>query len=265
MKHKILQKIPTECPWRDTLYWYEATNSTNDLAKGFAKEGAAHGTVILAGTQTGGRGRMGRSFLSPEGGLYLSVILRPKCPATELMHLTCATGVATSDAVEQIADFRPGIKWINDLVWSGKKLGGILTELSLDAKTGLVDYAVIGIGINCREPEGGFPSDIADIAVSLSGAAGKDIDPAAAAAALITALWKMDMQLLSGKKALMDTYRSLCVTLGKQILVLRGSDKRPGKALDVNDDGGLVVEYGDGYIATVSSGEVSVRGMWDYV
>ena len=265
MKNKILQKIPTECPWRDTLYWYEATVSTNTLAKELAKDGAAHGTVILAGKQTGGRGRMGRSFLSPEGGLYLSVVLRPNCPAAELMHLTCAAGVATVNAVAQVAGFRPGIKWINDLVWESKKLGGILTELSLNAKTGLVDHAIIGIGINCREPEGGFDPEVAGIAASLSAAAGKTIDPTTLAAALITALWKMDQELLSGKAAHMDAYRSLCVTLGKQILVLRGQGKTPAKALDVDADGALLVQYADGSTEAVNSGEVSVRGMWDYV
>ncbi len=265
MKNIILHKIPAECPWRDTLYWYEKTISTNDLAKQLAKEGAAHGTVIIAQRQTGGRGRMGRSFLSPEGGLYLSVILRPKCPAAELMHLTCAVGVAAVKAVEKVAGFRPGIKWINDLVWNSKKLGGILTELSLDAKTGLVDYAIIGIGINCREPEDGFSGDVANIAVSLSEAAGRAIAPAPLAAALIAALWEMDKELLSDKATPMDAYRSLCVTLGKQILVLRGEEKIPGKALDVDDQGALVVQFTDGSTAAVNSGEVSVRGLWDYV
>ena len=146
MKQKILSQITTECPWRDTLYWYDAIDSTNTQAKNMAKQGAPHGTVVIAGSQSAGRGRMGRSFTSPpDAGLYLSVVLRPNCPAEALMHLTCAAAVAGCDAVEAVCGIRPDIKWTNDLVFGSKKLGGILTELSINSATGLVDFAIIGI------------------------------------------------------------------------------------------------------------------------
>ena len=104
MKQIILQKLPTECPWRDTLYWNNSTDSTNTQAKLLAQQGAPHGTVLIAGEQTGGRGRLGRSFESQIGmGVYLSVILRPQCPADKLMHLTCAAAVAMCDAVEKVS------------------------------------------------------------------------------------------------------------------------------------------------------------------
>ncbi|MBQ6840459.1 MAG: biotin--[Oscillospiraceae bacterium] len=138
MKQKILQKIPTECPWRDTLYWYDTIDSTNTQAKLLAQQGAPHGTVLIAGEQTGGRGRLGRTFESCAGmGVYLSVILRPNCAAEALMHLTCAAGAAMCEAVENVSGIRPGIKWINDLVVKKKKLGGILTELSVNPKPAL--------------------------------------------------------------------------------------------------------------------------------
>jgi len=262
MKDSIISNLPTECPWRDTLYWYPQVDSTNTLAKKMAKEGAAQGTVIIAGMQTGGRGRMGRSFQSPGGtGMYLSVILRPDCHPTDLMHLTCAAGVAAVTAVERATGIRPGLKWINDLVLEGKKLGGILAELSLNPKTGRVDYAVIGIGINCGQPEGGFTADVEKLAATLGGA----VSPEALAAEMIAALWEMNSRLLTEKKAIMDTYRALCVTLGRQITVIRGEDRFPAKAVDMDDDGGLVVLREDGRGETVSSGEVSVRGLWDYV
>ena len=147
MKETILKNLSAECPWRDTLYWYEAIDSTNTQAKRMAKEGAPHGTVLVAGYQAGGRGRMGRTFQSPAGeGMYLSVILRPGCTPDRLMHLTCAAGVAACEAVEAVCGIRPQVKWINDLVLGDRKLGGILAEMSLDQ--GVVDYAVIGIGIN---------------------------------------------------------------------------------------------------------------------
>lgn len=264
MKEKILQNLDAECPWRGTLHWYSTIDSTNTRAKAMARDGAPHGTVLIASHQTGGRGRMGRTFLSPEGmGIYLSVILRPNCEPARLMHLTCAAGVAMMEAVEQVSGIRPQVKWINDLVIGTKKLGGILTEMSLDK--GLVDYAVIGIGINCLQQETDFPPEIASLATSLSLAAGKRIAPEKLAAAMMEALWKMDQILFAKKAQLMARYKENCITLGKQIQVLRGEEVRPGKAYDLDEEGGLWVEYPDGQRECVASGEVSVRGMYGYV
>ena len=264
MKEKIFNSLNAECPWRDTLHWYSTTDSTNTQAKLLAKQGAPHGTVLIAGHQTGGRGRMGRTFQSPEGkGVYLSLILRPGCKPEQLMHLTCAAGVAMVEAVEKVSGVRPQIKWINDLVVHGTKLGGILTEMSVDK--GLVDYAVIGIGINCRQKEGDFPLEIASIATSLSLAAGKEILPEKLAAAMVEALWQMSLNLLTEKEQIMETYKNNCITLGKEIQVIKGDEVRPGNACDLDEDGGLWVEFPDGSRETVSSGEVSVRGMYGYV
>ena len=264
MKEKILHNLTAECPWRDTLYWYNTIHSTNTLAKQLAKEGAPHGTVLIAGHQTGGRGRMGRTFQSPAGaGVYLSVILRPNCAPEKLMHLTCAAGVAMMEAVENASGLRPQVKWINDLVVGTKKLGGILAEMSVDK--GIVEYAIIGIGINCLQKAGDFPPEIAGLATSLSLASGKDIPPDALAAAMVEALWKMDGALFARKSQLMAQYKDNCITLGKDIQVIRGDTIRPGKAYDLDEDGGLWVEYPDGNRECVASGEVSVRGMYGYV
>ena len=158
MKEQILTYLPAECPWGDTLHWFHTITSTNDVAKEMAKNGAPQGTVVVAGQQSSGRGRMGRSFSSPaEKGVYLSVILRPNCPAQKLMTLTCAVGVAMCNAVEQVAGVRPKIKWINDLILENRKLGGILTELC--AEQGIVTYAVVGVGINCDQAAQDFPPE----------------------------------------------------------------------------------------------------------
>ena len=264
MKEKILSYLPAECPWGDTLYWYSQTDSTNTQAKLLAKQGASQGTVLVAGNQTAGRGRMGRTFQSPDGqGVYLSVILRPNCAPTELMHLTCAVGVAMVNAVEKVCGIRPQVKWINDLVIGNKKLGGILTEMSL-AK-GLVEYAVVGIGINCLQEKEDFPAEIADLATSLSIACGKPVSPQHMAAAMISQLYAMAQTLLAKKEQWMAAYKANCITLGKDIQVIRPDCVLPGKALDIDADGGLVVKYADGSIQTVASGEVSVRGMYGYI
>ena len=217
--------------------------------------GAPHGTVVVAGSQSHGKGRMGRQFISPENGLYLSVILRPQLPAGELMHLTCCAGVAACNAVAAVTGTRPGIKWINDLIFDGKKLGGILTELGINPKTGYADYAVIGIGINCLD----IPTDVADMATCLSSMADKPISPAVMAAALIQELGQLD---LTQKETLLEQYRRDCVTLGRQVRIT--GTQITATALDITHDGSLLIRLADGSTQTVSSGEVSVRGMYGY-
>ena len=265
MTDAILASLSGAYPWKDRLQYFPSLDSTNDVLKTLARQCAPHGTAIVAGHQTGGHGRMGRSFHSPEGmGIYLSILLRPDCAPTELMHLTCAAAVAMCDAVENAALFRPGIKWTNDLVFGRRKLGGILTELGLSPK-GTVDWCVIGIGINCRQTPEDFPESIRDIAASVDMVTGKRNDPARLAAAMLEALHKMDFILLTDKEAILEQYRRDCVTIGQEISVVRGEEIRHGKALSVDDEGALMVEYDDGTLAAVNSGEVSIRGMYGYI
>lgn len=264
MEAQILSYLSPQYPWREEFRVLQTVGSTNDLVKELAAGGAPHGTVRVARQQTGGRGRRGRSFLSPPGaGVYLSILLRPNCRGMELMHLTCAVAVAMCDAVERAAGFRPGIKWTNDLVFRGKKLGGILTELSLDPQ-GLVAYAVIGVGINCCQQPEDFPQDLRPMASSLAAVKGAPVDPNRLAAAMMEALAKLDGDLLNRKSELLAQYRQDCVTLGKEISLIRGDEIRHGTALDVDDQGALVVAFPDGRVEAVTSGEVSVRGMYGY-
>lgn len=265
MKEAILSALSPAYPWKDRIAYTPSIGSTNDALKVLAQQGAPHGTALLAGHQTVGHGRMGRSFHSPEGmGIYLSILLRPDCAPTELMHLTCAAAVAMCDAVEKAAGFRPGIKWTNDLVWGKQKLGGILTELGL-ASDGNVEWCIIGIGINCCQKEGDFPEELRTIAASLNMVTGRDISPARLAGAMLDALAVMDHRLLKEKGAILETYRKDCVTLGQEISILRGDTLRHGTALSVDEEGALIVEYDDGTVAAVNSGEVSIRGMYGYL
>lgn len=265
MKQNILDALSTEYPWTDRFHFVSETGSTNDDLKAMAKQGAPHGTVLLADRQTGGHGRLGRSFHSPEGmGIYMSILLRPACAPAELMHLTCAAAVAMCDAVEDACAFRPGIKWTNDLVYGKRKLGGILTELGLNKK-GMVDYAIIGVGINCCQQPEDFPADIQPIAASLSMTSGQKIDRARVAAAMMEALYAMSCTLFSGSFVMLRQYRRDCVTLGQDVSILRGDDILHAHALDVDGSGALIVRYSDGTLEAVNSGEVSVRGMYGYL
>lgn len=255
-----------DCPWGSRVQVLETIDSTNNRCKLLAAQGAPEGTVLVADCQTGGRGRLGRSFLSPpHQGVYLSVILRPQVFPRDLMHLTCAVAEAMCDAVERAAGFRPGIKWTNDLVSGQKKLAGILTELSVEAESGRVSSVVAGIGINCNQEAQDFPSEIREIATSLRQILGAPIDRSQLAAAMIRNLHRMDGAWKTGKAEWMARYAADCMTIGKDIQVVRGDAIRRAHADGIDADAALLVTYEDGTKEAVSSGEVSVRGMYGYV
>ena len=263
MVHKIKQLLPGDHPWQNQIHHFACVESTNTLAKEMAKQGAPHGTVLIADSQTGGRGRLGRHFHSPaDMGIYMSVILRYGCKAEKLMHLTCACGVSICDAVAECIGIRPGIKWTNDLVHQGKKLGGILTELVF---CGEEICAIVGIGLNCSQNPTDFDQEIRPIAASLTMISDQKVAREQVAAAMIRHLLQMDAQLLADPKAIMERYRKDCITIGKEISLLRGDTVRHGIALEVEDDGALLVRFIDGSTEAVQSGEVSVRGMYGYV
>lgn len=265
MRKEMILQLKESCPWQDSLLWFDTIDSTNTRARALAAQGAPHGTVLIADQQTGGRGRRGRSFHSPAGaGIYMSVILRPNCQPMQLMHLTCAVAVAMCDAVENAVGIRPGIKWTNDLVCGRQKIAGILTELGL-SPAGMVDYAIIGVGLNCDQKPSDFPEELRSFAGSLHSVTGEKIDRAKVAAAMMDALYRMDRSLLAARTAMLEQYRRDCVTLGREVSVVRADGStRHGIALDVDSEGALIVRFSTGETDTVNSGEVSVRGMYGY-
>ncbi len=216
----------------------EETDSTNRVAKDLARQGAPHGTAVLAGRQTSGRGRLGRAFFSPEGGLYLSVILYPQCPPEDRALMTPMAAVAVCRALEQVCGVSPGIKWVNDLYLGGKKLCGILCE-------GCGDAVIVGIGLNLRTPERGFPADIPAAALDTP------VDRQALAEAI-------RQQLLQPGDFLTE-YREKCLLLEKTVTVhpVSGTPYE-ACARDIDSRGRLVVESCRGREA-LDSGEVSVR------
>ena len=261
MKDKILSFLPADHPWRNSILWFDCIDSTNNRAKEMALGGAPHGTVLIADHQTGGRGRMGRSFSSPAAmGVYMSVILRLQTPPDQLMHLTCAAAVAACEGIEKAVHLRPGIKWTNDLVFGGRKLAGILTELII---TPGETAAIIGIGINCAQREEDFPEEIQDFAGSLFMACGQGVDRAQVAAALIEAFSQM-AEKLTDKQSVLSTYRRDCITIGKEISLLTPGEIRHGKAIGIDENCALLVEFSDGHSEAVNAGEVSIRGMYGY-
>ena len=246
------------------LLCLETVDSTNNEVKRRAEEGAPEGLVVLADRQTGGKGRLGRTFVSPPGQLYFTVLLRPSCPLRELMWLTAWAAVSVCDGIERACAFRPGIKWTNDIIVDGRKLCGILTELGIEGESGAVRYAAVGIGVNVNETAADFGPELSPVAISLAQIMGTPPRRAALAAAILSALDDNYRRFPGDKAAFLERYRAGCLTVGRQVRLVRGETEETGFAEGVDEDFALVVRLDDGSRKAVSSGEVSVRGMLGY-
>lgn len=250
------------------LRCYPELDSTNNLAKRLTQTSASDGTAVIADSQTAGRGRMNRSFQSPKGkGIYLSVLLRPTLPPDRLPPVTALAGVAVCAAVERVCNVRLGLKWPNDPVLNGKKLCGILTEMSLEAETGRLQSLVVGIGINVLQEPEDFSPEVQTVATSLLQELQRPVSRPRLAAALLEELDQVYAALQKGDlSAYLAAYRRNCVNLGKMVqLIPTGSGEREiAEAVDIDDEFALIVRRQDGSIHIVRSGEVSVRGLWGY-
>ncbi len=234
-----------------------SVTSTNILAKEIAAQGAKEGSVIVAREQTQGRGRMGRSFYSPgSSGIYFTIILRPQLNLEDSLMITTAAAVAVAKAIETIAQVKAEIKWVNDIFVDGKKVCGILTEASINFESGGLEYAVVGIGINISTQD--FPEEISQVAGSVFGDKPKDATTTSQLVAEVLNNLSECMNSLTDKKYL-EEYRRRSFLIGQEILVLKGKDTLPAKAIDIDEKARLVVEYENHIIEPLSSGEVSVR------
>ena len=249
-----------EHPWAGTVEVLDTVDSTNNYLKTKGAAGAPQGTVAVADCQTGGRGRLGRSFDSaPGSGIYLSVLLRPACRPQALMTLTAQAAVAVRRAIRTVTGAEAGIKWVNDLVLGDRKICGILTELSLEAESGLVSYAVVGVGVNCNRPAESFPPELRQTAGSILSQTGRQTERSRLAAEMIRALSRLP------ELDWREEYRAACVNLGKEIQILApGQPPRTGVAMDVGPSAELIVRTESG-LESVQSGEVSVRGLYGYI
>ncbi|SEK45036.1 biotin--[acetyl-CoA-carboxylase] ligase [Ruminococcus albus] len=240
-----------------SLTVYKETDSTNTRLRELAANGAPEGTAVIAGMQTGGKGRLGRKFFSPSNtGLYLSILLKPEMTAADAVRITTAAAVAVAEAVEKISGKRSDIKWVNDVYMDGRKICGILTEASFNLENGGLDYAVCGIGINVYEPEGGFPEDIKDIAGAVLDTPAEDIRNRMAAMVLENF---MGYYRHLSENSFLQGYQSRLMWRGEDINIIRGSEITPAKLIDADEKCRLMVRYEDGTEDTVSSGEISIR------
>ena len=240
-----------------TLTVYKETDSTNIRLRELASQGAPEGTAVIAGMQTKGRGRLGRSFFSPsDTGLYLSILLRPDMTAADAVRITTAAAVAVAETAEDISGKKADIKWVNDVYIGGKKICGILTEAAFGLENGGLEYAVCGIGINVYEPQGGFPDEIKDIAGALLDKPDDDVRNRLAAG-IIMRFMKYYREL--SQNTFMQGYRERLIWRGEEINIIRGSEVFPARLIDVDEQCRLITERTDGSREVVSSGEISIR------
>lgn len=224
---------------------------------------AAHGLAIIAHAQTHGRGRQGRTWASPpSGNLYMSVVLRPAPlgllgkDASHAGLITLAGGMAAAEAIADLTGVTVGLKWPNDLMVGGRKLGGLLVEARFMGNELL--YIVFGIGINLGAREADFPEDVRAIATSVAMLTGHTIEPEAAAAAVLDAM-DAEMRALAsraGRAGLVRRFRGICSTIGQRVAADRWGVRIKGVAVEVDTSGGLVIELKDGERITLASGDV---------
>lgn len=228
----------------------ESVDSTNTLAKKMALDGAKTPLVIVADHQSSGRGRLGRSFYSPKtDGLYMSVLVDPNQSKIDVQTLTHFVATAVADAVDGLCENTcVSIKWVNDLLIGGKKICGILCESGRGGDG--VNYVVIGIGVNLYEAD--FPDDIKDIAGSVYSCTGKKLDRAALVAGIVK-----NLDGYSGD--FMDAYRQRLVVIGKRVRVINHEGEYFAKALEIEDDGALIVLDENGEMQRLCFGEISLR------
>ena len=254
---EVKNSLSTKILGSDIKY-FTTTDSTNNQAKKLALSGAVDGTIVISEEQGGGRGRLSRSFFCPKyKGIWFSVILRPDFLPQEAPKCTLLAAVAVTKAIYDVTGVKVGIKWPNDILYNGKKLVGILTEMSAEMER--INYIVIGIGIDVNISVEEMPEDIRDIATSLSQITGKEVSRLKL---LNKLLYHLEQLYIMAQKQnfapILDEWRKYSITLNQEIKVISGNNVTYGKAVDIDDDGALLVKI-NGQIKRVLAGDVSIR------
>ena len=262
MKTEILNQLETAWAGK-TCLCFPTLESTNDYAKELAKQECVHGTLIVADTQTAGKGRRGRVWKSPKGTtISMSLCLEPKLPKEKVSGITLAAALSVAEAIFDLTGKRAQIKWPNDIVLNGRKICGILTELVFRKET----YAVIvGVGINVNTEQ--FPEEIQEVASSLKRECGREFSRETLIATILKYFERFfeSYEKTQDLRLLRDDYEAMLANKGKEVLVLDPQGSYTGIAKGITDSGNLVVMCEDGSEKEVYSGEVSVRGLYGYV
>ncbi len=238
------------------VYCFRETNSTQIVARELAARGAGEGTVVLAEGQTRGKGRRGRSWFSPPGqGIWISIILRPPISPLQAGRVCLTSALAVAEAIKEITGLLTLIKWPNDLLIGGKKVGGILIEMA--AEMDLVKFLVLGIGVNVNQDE--FPDELGGIALSLKQERREEISRLSLLQDILRRLDNYYLSLRKGEfEALANRWRRFSATLGKQIRVSLPGEIVEGQAIEIDADGALLLRLDSGFVKRLVGGEVSI-------
>lgn len=238
------------------VHVFNETGSTNDVIEKLARDGAKEGVVVFAESQSKGRGRMGRKWVSPPRmGLWFSVLLRPQMRPQTVTRITVAAAVALSRALNRGAGLTPQIKWPNDIHLDGRKVAGILTELN--AELDRVKYVILGIGVDVNLTESDLPEDLRSVATSVRVASGRKIDRPQLAAIVLEELDNIYAQLGDAEfRKVAEEWEQQCITLGKDVAITIGSREIRGRAESLDDDGALMVRTSHGQLERIVGGDV---------
>ena len=237
---------------------FTETASTNDVVEKLARDGLPEGAVVFAEAQSGGRGRLGRTWVSPAGvGLWFSILLRPRLHPTSATQLTVLAAVAVARAIERQTELRPAIKWPNDVLVGHRKVAGILLEMSTELDR--IRHAVLGIGIDVNVPGEAFPQSIRTVATSLAAEAGHPIDRPALATQVLAELDHLYARLNAGDfHEVGDEWMRRCSTLGQHVTIHMGSRAVAGRAEALDEDGALLVRTEHGVLERIVGGDVTL-------
>lgn len=254
---QIMAQLETDFIGRE-IHYFEKVSSTNTVAKQQAQKGAKEGTTIIAETQTKGKGRLNRPWASPEGGVWLSIIMRPEMKAEEALKITLVTAVAVANALRKMFGLKVEIKWPNDVLVNGKKVCGILAEASSKGKT--VDSVVVGIGINAGFSLDVLPKELQATATTLREVLKSDVDVEKLVCVLLKEFEdRYKMLKTKNFKTLLNEWRGMAGFLGKKVEIYGFGKKFEGTAVNIDEDGALIVKLADGSTRKVLSGDVTAR------
>lgn len=240
------------------IHLLNTVDSTNDYAKMLAKQDAPEYTLVVADTQTHGKGRMGRVFSSPSGtGIYMSFILRPKTSLETAQLITSCVAVAISKAIDTLCNCSSKIKWVNDIFLNDKKISGTLTEGAINFENGSFEYAIVGIGINVRSVKNIFDGELSSIATSIEDETGLKISRSRLIAEVFNNVYSQLQSI--DEKSFIKEYKKRSLIVGKDVIVSENGQEVFAKAIGIDKTAGLIVQFEDGSTKVLNSGEARIR------
>lgn len=262
---EIQNQLKTKIVGRRIIY-FDSIDSTNNIAKDYALNDWEEGLVITSEEQTNGRGRRGRPWASPKGsGVWMSLLLRPNILPSEAPKFTLLAAVAVVKAIYEETGLEAQIKWPNDIIVHKKKVCGILTEMNAELDN--INYIVIGIGINVNQKKDDFPADIRRFAISLAQAKKEKVSRQSLVRRILENLESYYLNFMQQKdfSSILQEWRERSCTIGRQVKATLNGEEIRGTAIDITDEGALLVQKGDKDRIEISYGDVSIRGVYDYI